>query len=35
LAAGLFVAVQVAWWLGAALAGPTAIGTMRSWLRRP
>lgn len=30
----LFVGVQVSWWLGAALVGPAAIGTMFSWFRR-
>lgn len=31
---GLFVGVQVAWWVGAAIAGPTAVGQLMSWVRR-
>ena len=34
LAGVLFVGVQVAWWVGAALVGPATIGAMRSWFRR-
>ncbi|MFT5300779.1 MAG: hypothetical protein ACI87E_003947 [Mariniblastus sp.] len=34
LGGALFVGVQVAWWVGAALVGPAAIGTIRSWLKR-
>lgn len=34
LGGALFVGVQVAWWLGAALVGPAAIGAMFSWFRR-
>lgn len=34
LGGGLFVGVQVAWWIGAALVGPSAISAMFSWFRR-
>jgi hypothetical protein len=34
IAAVLFVSVQVAWWLGAALAGPAVIGKMKSVFSR-
>ncbi len=30
----LFVSVQVAWWVGAALVGPAAISAMRNWFGR-
>lgn len=32
--AGLFVSVQVAWWVGAAIAGPTAVTRLMSGMRR-
>ncbi len=31
---GLFVGVQIAWWSGAALAGPATVKVIRSWFRR-
>lgn len=34
LAAILFAGVQVAWWSGAALAGPATVGKIRGWFRR-
>jgi hypothetical protein len=30
----LFVSVQVAWWVGAAMVGPAAISAVRSWFSR-
>ncbi len=33
-AGALFVAVQVAWWAGVALAGPAAIAKLSGWFRR-
>lgn len=33
LGGGLIVAAEVAFWLGAALAGPEAARRMRSWFR--
>ena len=35
LGGALFVGVQIAWWIGAALAGQAAIGAMFSWFWRP
>lgn len=29
-----FVAVQIAWWIGAALAGPKLVARLRSFFRR-
>ena len=29
----LFVAMQIAWWAGAALAGPATLAALRSWSR--
>ena len=34
IGAVLFVAVQVAWWIGAALVGPRAIKKLFGWFRR-
>ena len=34
LAAGLFAAVQIAWWGGTALAGPAAVRQIYSWFKR-
>lgn len=34
LGGGLVVSAEVAFWLGAALAGPEAARRMRSWFRR-
>lgn len=34
LGGGLFAAVQVAWWCGAALAGPAAVARLWSWWGR-
>lgn len=34
LGGGLFVAVQIAWWSGAALAGPAVAGTITDRFRR-
>jgi hypothetical protein len=34
LGAAVFVAVQVAWWGGAAIAGPAAIGRLMTAFRR-
>ena len=31
LAGGVFVGVQVAWWSGAAMAGPQAVARLKSW----
>lgn len=34
VAGGLFVGVQVSWWVGAALAGPAVVKVVRSLFRR-
>lgn len=34
LAGADFVGVQIAWWSGAALAGPQTVSRLRSWFRR-
>ena len=34
VAGGLFVAVQVSWWTGAALAGPKVVGMLKGWFVR-
>ena len=34
LAAGLFAAVQIAWWGGTALAGPAAVKQCYGWFKR-
>ena len=34
LGGGLFVAVQIAWWSGAALAGPAVVGKITDRFRR-
>ena len=34
-AGGLVVTAEIAWWAGAALAGPEAFRRLRRWLRRP
>ena len=34
LGGGLFVAVQIAWWSGAALAGPAVVGKLTARFRR-
>ena len=34
LAGAMFVGVQIAWWSGAALAGPTVAGRITQWFRR-
>lgn len=34
LAGADFVAVQIAWWTGAALVGPQTVARIRSWFRR-
>jgi hypothetical protein len=31
LAGAVFVGVQIAWWSGAALAGPDTVARLRSW----
>ena len=33
LASVLFTGVQIAWWVGAGLAGPKAVRAIRGWLR--
>lgn len=33
-AGGLFAAVQVSWWTGAALAGPQVVGVIKGWFAR-
>ena len=35
LGAAVFAGVQIAWWSGAALAGPTVVQKLTGWLRRP
>jgi len=34
LAGALFAGVQIAWWTGAALAGPKTVQIIKSWFRR-
>jgi hypothetical protein len=34
LAGADFVGVQIAWWTGAALAGPTTVARLWGWCRR-
>jgi len=34
LAGAVFVGVQIAWWTGAALAGPQTVTRLRSWCGR-
>lgn len=34
LAGVLFVGVQIAWWTGAALAGPEVVRKIRNWIRK-
>lgn len=34
LAGTMFVGVQIAWWSGAALAGPRVVSKLTSWMRR-
>ena len=34
LGAAVFVVVQIAWWTGAAIAGPGVVKTMTGWFRR-
>ena len=34
LAGADFVGVQIAWWSGAALAGPQTVSRLKSWFRR-
>ena len=34
LGTGVFIAVQVTWWTGAALAGPTVVQKLTGWFRR-
>lgn len=34
LAAVVYAAVQIAWWAGAALAGPTFVRRMWTWIRK-
>lgn len=34
LAGAFFVGVQIAWWSGAALAGPQTVSWIKSWFRR-
>ena len=34
LAGGVFVGVQVAWWSGAAMAGPQAVAKLKSWRKK-
>lgn len=34
LAGADFVAVQIVWWIGAALAGPKFVAKLKSWFKR-
>jgi hypothetical protein len=34
LAGAVFVGVQIAWWSGAALAGPQTVSRLKSWFHR-
>jgi hypothetical protein len=34
LGAAVFAGVQIAWWSGAALAGPTVVQKLTGWFRR-
>jgi hypothetical protein len=34
LAGADFVGVQIAWWVGAALAGPKLVAKLKSWFKR-
>jgi hypothetical protein len=34
LAGADFVGVQIAWWVGAALAGPELVAKLKSWFKR-
>lgn len=34
LAGAMFVGVQIAWWTGAALVGPSTVARIKSWYRR-
>ncbi|MBT4866002.1 MAG: transporter suffix domain-containing protein [Planctomycetaceae bacterium] len=34
LAGAFFVGVQIAWWSGAALAGPQTVSRLTSWFRK-
>jgi hypothetical protein len=34
LTGAVFIGVQIAWWSGAALAGPQTVSRLRSWFRR-
>lgn len=34
LGTGVFIAVQITWWTGAALAGPTVVQKLTGWFRR-
>jgi len=34
LAGTAFVGVQIAWWVGATLAGPKLVAKLKSWLKR-
>ncbi len=34
LASGVFLGVQIAWWTGAALVGPTVVRDLTAWFRQ-
>lgn len=34
LAGAVFIGVQIAWWIGAALAGPRFVRKVTGWMRR-
>lgn len=34
LAGAIFIGVQIAWWIGAALAGPRVVSKVTGWMRR-
>jgi hypothetical protein len=34
LGSGIFVGVQISWWTGAALAGPTVVRNLTRWFTR-
>lgn len=34
LAGAIFIGVQIAWWIGAALAGPRVVRKVKGWMRR-
>ena len=34
LGAAVFVCVQIAWWTGAAIAGPQSLRSLKAWWRK-